>query len=103
MAEYILAYHGGKRFEDPEEGKAHMAAWREWMGSVRDRMVNAGKPVGKSTTVSAEGASEGAPDPLSGYSIVNVDSLDEAIAIAQACPHLNIGTIEVAELLDIEM
>lgn len=103
MAQYILAYHGGKRFEDPEEGKAHMAAWREWMGSVRGAMVDGGRPVGMSTTVSKDGTMDGAPDPLSGYSIVAADSLDEAVAIAKACPHLNIGTIEVAELMDIEM
>ncbi len=103
MAQYILAYHGGVRFEDPEEGKAHMAAWREWMGSVRGAMVDGGKPVGKSTTVSKDGVADGAPDPLSGYSIVEADTLEAAQEIAKACPHLNIGTIEVAELLDIEM
>jgi hypothetical protein len=33
-----------------------------------------------------------------GFSIVRAPSMDAALKIAQGCPHLAIGTIEVAEM-----
>jgi hypothetical protein len=33
-----------------------------------------------------------------GFSVVKADSMDVALEIAKGCPHLEIGTIEVAEM-----
>lgn len=37
-------------------------------------------------------------DPVSGYFLVQAESLSEALAIASGCPHLKVGTIEVRAL-----
>jgi len=103
MPNYILAYHGGKKPESPEEGAKHMAKWKAWMTGLGDAMVNPGTPLGKSKTVSADGVSnDGGPNPLAGYSIVQADDIDGAVKMAITCPFLEMGTIEVAQVMEMK-
>lgn len=99
MPNYILAYHPGKMPETPEAGAKLRAKWKTWVDGLGDAMVDPGTPLGKSWTVSAGGVSDdGGANPLMGFSVVKADSIDAALGIAKACPHLAIGTIEVAEM-----
>ncbi len=99
MSNYILAYHGGKKPESPEEGAKHMAKWKAWIDGLGDAVVNPGTPLGMSKTVSSGGVSDdGGSNPLSGFSIVEADSMDAALEMAKASPFLEFGTIEVAEV-----
>ncbi|WDR04961.1 YciI family protein [Devosia rhodophyticola] len=101
MANYVLAYHGGKMPDTPEEGAKVMEQWNIWIKGLGDSMVDPGNPVGKSKTVSANGISnDGGSNPLSGFSIVKAESIDEAIEFAKGCPQLDGGTIEVAEIIE---
>jgi len=103
MPDYIVAYHGGKKPETPEEGARHMAKWKAWVDGLGDAMVNPGTPLGKSRIVSSEGVSDdGGPDALSGFSILKADSMDAALEIAKDCPFLEFGTIEVAEVMEMK-
>lgn len=38
-----------------------------------------------------------------GFSIVEAESMEAAVVMAQGCPHLDIGTIEIAEAMDMDM
>ena len=98
MAEYVLAYHGGRQPESPEAGAAQMAKWKAWLAGLGDAVVNPGTPLGPSRMVSADGVAEGGPDRLNGFSIVKADSLEAAVDMAKACPFLEMGSIEVAEV-----
>lgn len=101
MANYIFAYHGGKKPESPAAGAQMMAKWQAWLAGLGDAVVNPGTPVGKSKTVSASGVTDdGGSNPLSGFSIVKADSMDAALEMAKGCPHLEHGTIEVAETME---
>ena len=101
MSNYIFAYHGGKRPETPEAGAELMARWKAWMGGLGDALVNPGNPLGMSKTVSSGGVSDdGGSNPLSGFSIVKADSMDAALEMAKGCPHLEHGTVEVAEAME---
>ena len=101
MTDYIIVYHGGKMPESPEEGAKHKAKWQAWVGGLGDAVVNPGTPLGKSKTVSSGGVSDdGGPNSLTGFSIVKADSMDAALEMAKACPFLDIGTIEVAEVME---
>ena len=101
MASFIIAYHGGKKPENPEQGSKHMEEWKAWLANLGDAVVNPGTPLGMSKMVSADGVSEySGQDRLTGFSIVTADNLDAAIEMAKACPFLNIGTIEVAEVME---
>lgn len=99
MPNYILAYHGGKMPETPEEGAKQMAKWKSWVAALGAALVDPGTPLGKSMIVSAQGISpDGGPSPLIGFSVVRADSIDAALEMAQACPYLAFGAIEVAEM-----
>ena len=101
MSNYIIAYHGGKKPETPEEGAAHMAKWKAWVEGLGEPAVNPGTPLGKSRIVSSDGVSDdGGPNPMSGFSIVEAVSMDAALEMAKACPFLDTGgTLEVAEVM----
>ncbi len=99
MPKFVFAYHGGKKPESADEGAQHMAKWEAWVGGLGDAVVNPGSPLGMSKTVSSDGVSDdGGSNPLSGFSIVNADSMDAALEMAKGCPYLEYGTIEVAEV-----
>jgi hypothetical protein len=101
MPEFVFAYHGGKKPDTPEEGAAMMEAWNAWLEDLGDASINPGSPVGMSKTVSADGvADDGGSNPLVGYSIVKADTIDEAVKMAQSCPFVQMGTIEVAEIME---
>ena len=101
MSNYILAYHGGKKPATPEDGARQKENWKAWLGGLGDAVVNPGTPMGKSRTVSADGVSDdGGPNPLTGYTIVKADSMKAALEMAKECPFLEMGTLEVAELME---
>ena len=101
MANYIIAYHGGKMPATPEEGAQHMAKWKTWIGGLGDAVVNPGTPLGKSKTVSSSGVTDGGgADPLIGFSVVKADSMEAALEMAKACPYVDIGSVEVAEMME---
>lgn len=97
MPDYILAYQGRPNISSPEEGQAHMAAWRAWMQGLGTAVKEPGKPCGPSKMLG------GGTPGLSGYTIVTAPDLEAAAAMAEGCPHLNGGSIEVCELLNMEM
>lgn len=101
MPKYVFAYHGGKAPEDPAEGAKVMAAWEAWMNGLGEAIVDPGNPVGQSKTVTASGVEDnGGSNPLSGYTLVNADSIEAACEMAKGCPILVDGTIEVAEAME---
>ena len=105
MPKYLLAFHGGKKFETKEQGMAHMTKWRAWMADIGNAAIGSGFPLGMSKTVSSDGvANDGGANPISGIKTIQAETMDAAIEIARACPHIDIGgTIEVAEAMNMEM
>ena len=101
MPNYVLAFHGGKYPETPEEGAGIMARWEAWMGSLGDALVNPGNPLAHAKTLSSDGVTDGGgSNPLTGFSVVAADDMEAALAMARGCPHLEFdGTIEVAEAM----
>lgn len=100
MANYILAYHGGHNPTSPEEGAELMAKWQAWADSLGDALTVPGAPLGMSKTITADGVEDGGgSNPLVGYSILEADDMEAAIEMVQTCPHTEIGTMEVAEIM----
>lgn len=105
MAKYIFAYHGvgSTAKASAEEVKQVMDAWGAWFGSMGKSVVDGGNPCGPSSTVRPDGslASGGGPNPLSGYSLVEAASLEDAHRMAKGCPILKAGgSIEIAQCMD---
>jgi hypothetical protein len=103
MAKFVFAYHGGSMPETEEEGVAVMEAWNAWYGGLGASLADGGAPTGRSMTVAADGSTTegGGANPVSGYTIVNADDLEGAVALAKGCPILGAGgSVEVAETIE---
>lgn len=102
MAKYLFVYHGASA-PPPEDAKKVMDAWGAWFGSMGAAVIDGGNPVGKSSTVKADGSlvSGGGTNPVSGYSLIEASSLEDAHKKAKGCPLLKAGgTIEIAQAMD---
>ena len=101
MNKYILTYIGGNKPASQEEGAAHMAKYRVWLSGLGESVVSPANPFGHTHTVAPDGSvSKGSMTSMSGYSIIQAASIEEAISIAQSCPFLEMGgSMEVAELM----
>lgn len=103
MAKYLFAYHGGARPESEEAQQAVMAAWGQWFEALGPAVVDIGAPVGASSTVGSDGSvgDGGGANPVSGYSVLEASSLDDAAEKAKGCPILGAGgSIELAEIIE---
>ncbi len=101
MPEYIFTYHGSKMPETPEEGAEGMAKWQAWADSLGSTLTNPGTPVGITKVLTPDGVStEPASNPIMGFSIIQAESMEAALALLTSCPHLEYGgTLEVSEML----
>ena len=101
MPRFIMTYIGGDRPSSEEEGQKQFARYQQWLGSLGDAAVSPMNPIRGTRTLSAGGAeSEGSSVGMSGYTIVEADDLEAALAMARNCPFLEInGTLEVSELV----
>ncbi|MEJ2158567.1 MAG: YciI family protein [Desulfobacteraceae bacterium] len=101
MTQFIIIYIGGDQPASPEEGQKHFAKYRQWLAALGSAAVSPMNPIKNTHTVHADGSvAQGGDMAMSGYTIVEAESLDEAISMAKACPFLEInGTLEVSELV----
>ncbi|MBL1214304.1 MAG: hypothetical protein HND52_13175 [Ignavibacteriae bacterium] len=100
MPDYIIAYHGGTKPASPEEVAKQMEDWKTWLAGLGDAVVNPGTPLGMSKTITSAGVKDSDnKNRLTGHSTVKAESLDAAIEMAKTCPFLEIGTLEVAEVM----
>ncbi len=102
MAKYVFAYHGGGKPETEAEGKALMERWMNWFGSMGAAVIDEGNPVGQSYMVAKDNvADNGGANPISGYSLIEAESIEAAIEMAKGCPMVQDGTgnVEIAEAM----
>ena len=101
MAQYIISYLGGNQPSTPEEGKQHFTKYKEWLSSLGDSAVSPANPLKNTNTINADGTvTNGSTTSMSGYTIIETNSMEAALAIAKACPFLDIGgSLEVSELI----
>ena len=81
-----------------------MAEWGAWMKSLGKSMTNPGVPLKATKTVSSNGVKESSgSNRLTGYSVVEANSIEDAIKMAKTCPHLKFGTMDVGEAMEMKM
>jgi hypothetical protein len=100
MPKYVIAYLGGKQVANSQDRAAQMAKWKAWADGLGSAMINPGMPLGQGKLVTPDGVSERGPHRLTGFSVVLAGDMDAALEIAQRCPFLDIGIIEVAEAIE---
>ena len=102
MAQFVFVYLGGSQPSSPEEAKKHFEKYMGWLSSLGDSVVIPTIPLKDTYTVMSDGTvGEGGSSAMSGFSIIKADSMEAALAIAQACPFLEIGgSLEVSEMME---
>ena len=105
MKNYVFVYYGEPKFESAEAGTNYKQKWMAWMGGLGKALVNPGIPFGKPKTVSSSGVSDarGGSNRVTGFSTVQADTIEAAIEMAKGCPHLEHGTVDVAEAMEMKM
>jgi hypothetical protein len=108
---YMLIFRGNDWHKglSPEEMQRVAGDWMSWFKRLMEQgKVVAGNPLapegkivtGKNGRVVADGPFAESKEAVGGYFLLTVDSLDEAVAIAQQCPGLPHGAkVEVRPVL----
>ena len=101
MPQYVIVYLGGDQPSSPEEGKQHFAKYKEWLASLGDSVISPMNPFKNTSTVNPDGSvTSGSSTAMSGYTMIEANSVETALEIAKACPFLDIGgSLEVSELI----
>ena len=102
MPQFVIVYLGGDQPSSPEEGKQHFSKYMEWISSMGDAAISPMNPLKNTSTVNPDGTvTAGSKSTMSGYTIVEAESIEAAQTLAQACPFLEInGSLEVSELVE---
>jgi len=101
MPNYAISYFDEPSFDSPDAGEKYKEKWLAWANNLGDALVNPATPLGIPKVVSLDGVTNGErAGRLTGYSIVQADSMAAAIEMAKLCPHLAHGTLEVAEVFE---
>jgi hypothetical protein len=101
MTQFVFVYLGGNQPSNPEEASKHFSKYMEWLSSLGESVVSPTIPLKDTSTVSPDGTvREGGSSAMSGFTIIEADSMEAALTVAQACPFLEIGgSLEVSELM----
>ncbi|MGA8211000.1 MAG: hypothetical protein WB441_02315 [Nocardioidaceae bacterium] len=93
MSTYVFIYHAPMTPAEatpptPEQMASVMQQWNDWAGTVGDRMVDFGAPLGGGVRVSGDGATTPSEREVAGYTVLQAADLDEALGLARNHPHL---------------
>lgn len=103
-SEYLLLFRGNDWDSDlsPEQIQQVMVKWMAWFdGLVQDGRLKAGQPlkplgklvVGKNGHTVYDGPFAESKEAVGGYFLLTVNTEDEAVEIARACPALEHGMV----------
>jgi len=88
----------------PEQSKSIMQAWSDWMNGVEENLIDMGTPLANGHALFDDGTDGDGLD-LSGYSIIQADSMEHAMEYADSHPFLSDEdgkfSIEIHEMLPV--
>jgi hypothetical protein len=103
MPKFVLAYHRGSKAENPKDPSAQRGRYMEWLEAEKDVMVSPANPMGPSKMVSENSVTDAEePQALMGFTIIEVGNIEAAVEIAKRCPFVEMGTIQVAQLMEMK-
>ncbi len=107
MAKYLLIYRDSAEPQtppSPEEAQAFLAMWGEWYQKCGAAILDGGDglhPTGrvlKPGGIVTDGPYVEAKEVIGGYSVVQAEDYEGAVALARECPIAKMGaTIEIRE------
>jgi len=92
MTKFLVTYHGGTEPDSPEAAQQMMAAFMAWAQKTGNALVDPGAPLGPAKVVSSSAVTDGAAEgPCGGYSIIEADNIDAAVALVTDHPFVGRG------------
>jgi len=102
--QYLLLFRGTEWHKglSPEEIQKVMTQWKAWFDRLTEQgKLKGGQPLeregktvsGKKGRVVADGPYVESKETVGGYFLLQVDTMEEAVAIAKECPGLDYGAI----------
>jgi hypothetical protein len=88
----------------PEQAKAGMEEWNKWSDDHDEMIEDLGTPLGKTKRVTIAGVAD-SKNELTGYSIVEAESFEDALEMFKDHPHLKMGagaSIDVLECMSMD-
>jgi hypothetical protein len=78
-----------------------MSEYKSWLSSLGNSVVSPANPLKDTKTINSDGTvTDSCASSMSGYTIIEVDTIDKAVSISKECPFLKTGgTLEVSELI----
>ncbi len=101
MTQFIITYLGGNQPATPDEGRAHFAKYMQWINGLGEAVISGMNPLKDTHHVSPDGSvSMGTGTKMSGFTIIEAESIEAAVVVTKSCPFLDIGgSLEVSELV----
>jgi hypothetical protein len=84
VKKFVFLYYGAW-----ERKPELMQGWQDWFTRVGDRFVDSGNPLGAAREITSNGSralNGDAGSPLTGYSIVSADSMEDAERLLEGLP-----------------
>jgi hypothetical protein len=107
MKRFVVIYHApiSAMEQMANAGPEDMKPWMDWAAKCGDGLVDMGTPLGGGQKLTKSGNSP-SDKSVMGYSIVQADDIQSAMALLQGHPHLEMAAgceIEVHESLPLPM
>lgn len=101
MPQYMITYLGNTQPSSPVEGKKHFAKYKEWITSLGSSAISPMNPLKHTCTIHSDGTiTSGGTTSMSGFTIIEADSMETALTMTKTCPFLDLGgSLEVSELI----
>jgi hypothetical protein len=114
MKEFLLLFRNAPDTQSrpsPEDLQNISKPWQDWMASIaaQGKLADRGNRLGfEGATVRNNTQTDGPyaeiKEIVLGYTIVNAESLEEAVELAKGCPVISIGgNVEVRDIVQINM
>jgi hypothetical protein len=114
MNEFTMIYRSAQMPEtqfSPEQMQDVLKQWQSWLGGIaaQNKIAAFGNRLGPAGATVRSGMVTDGPyaevkEMITGYTVLQVDTLEEAIEISKGCPVLKIGgSVEVRAILPTTM
>jgi hypothetical protein len=81
MTKFVLLAHGTMD-PTPEFQQAHQA----WWASMQGHVIDSGNPLVNGRSVAKDGQATEITEPALGYSVIEADTLADALSLLEGCP-----------------
>ncbi|UTW61963.1 hypothetical protein KFE98_18420 [bacterium SCSIO 12741] len=94
MNKYIVIYHAPAEAMEmmadatPEQKAEGMKPWMAWAEKCGDQLIDLGSPLVGGLKLSPDGSAAPSQKEVTGYSILQAESMDGAKALLEGHPHL---------------